>query len=198
LVKNALFQSQLLFYFFLKIVWPWADTASILPRNNEPKYIMSVDGTHCRISEPRSHPDTAWFSHKLNKPGLAYTVGLHIYESKIIWISESYKAGAADITMFKEGIMDRIPDGHKVIADKGYRGYSDKLCLPNPFDDESVKDFKNRARSRHEALYKRMKLYQVLEQRFRHHRQRHRTVFTAVCILLQYDFEDGGRPLWDV
>jgi DDE superfamily endonuclease len=122
---------------------------------------MSIDGTHCRISEPRKNPSATWYSHKLNKPALAYTVGLHIYESKIIFISDSYAAGTPDITMFKEEVMEKIPDGQKIIGDQGYKGYPDKICIKNEFDPDSVKLFKQRVRSRHETFYKRIKSYQV-------------------------------------
>jgi DDE superfamily endonuclease len=159
---------------------------------------MSIDGTHCRISEPRKAPSATWYSHKLNKPALAYTVGLHIYESKIIYISESFAAGTPDITMFKEGVMDKIPDGQKIIGDQGYKGYPDKICIKNKFDTDDVILFKRLVRSRHESFYKRIKAFQVLDQRFRHNKDRHRTVFTAVCVLMQYDFENGDRPLFDV
>jgi hypothetical protein len=100
--------------------------------------------------------------------------------------------------MFKEGVLQKIPDGQKVIGDQGYKGYPDKIDIKNDLDTEEARIFKQRARSCHESFYKRIKAYQVLDQRFRHNKERHKTVFNAVCIIMQYDFDNGGRPLFDV
>ena len=50
-------------------------------------FLYSVDGTHCRIKEPRSNPDKLWYSHKYNKPGVSYEIALHLYKDKVAWVN---------------------------------------------------------------------------------------------------------------
>ena len=66
---NLLLMLGLLVHPFLlwQIIWP--------DNNNDETYILSVDGTHCKIQEPK-HPtlsrDPAYFSHKHHGPALNY------------------------------------------------------------------------------------------------------------------------------
>lgn len=56
-----------------KIKWIW-DTSV-----EEEVFLMTVDGTHCRISEPRTQPSSNWYSHKFAGPGLACEVAISIF-----------------------------------------------------------------------------------------------------------------------
>lgn len=38
--------------------------------NHKEFFILSVDGVHCRINEPRTEPSSGWYSKKFNKAGL--------------------------------------------------------------------------------------------------------------------------------
>ena len=95
-------------------------------------------------------------------------------------------------------MKSKVPANKKVIAesDLGYRG-EDLISVPNRFDNEMVKQFKNRARARHETYNQRIKEFNILDERFRYGRQYHRAVFESVCILVQYEIENG-RPLFSV
>ena len=96
-----------------------------------------------------------------------------------------------------EPLITKIPDGKMAVADKGYIGAGPKVCLHNPCDTEEVKAFKRRAGARHESFNKRLKTFKVLDQRFRHGFHKHKSIFLAACVLVQYDMENG-RPLFEL
>jgi hypothetical protein len=82
------------FYFFTKqIVWhgvPNDDNQQV--GVNDTSFLLSVDGTHCRVQEPHSRPNKNWFSHKHHKPCVAYEIGVHLFESRIVWVNGSFEA----------------------------------------------------------------------------------------------------------
>lgn len=184
----------------MQIHWPevWNNAIGV-DQDNIPVFIISVDGTHCEIQEPVDpifSKNPKYYSHKFNKAALNYEIGLSVYENKIVWINGPRPAGShPDITLFREGLKDIIPDGRKVIGDRGYRGESNLISTPNPHDAKELRDFKSRARARHETLNGRLKNFQVLSGRFRHKQDNHKTVFEAICVIVQYQLENGS-PLF--
>ena len=86
----------------------------------------SVDGTDVRVQEP-SPFDPLMYSHKFRASGIRYEVGVCIATGQIVWLNGPYKCGAkADVTIFREGMKNRLAAGERVVADKGY---GDQLCL---------------------------------------------------------------------
>ena len=161
-------------------------------------FLYSVDGTHCRILEPRREPDKKWYSHKLNKPAVAYEVALHLYQNKVAWISGPFKAGESDLSIFRkeDGFKSKLPPGKLVIADKGYPG-EEQISIPNPFDSDEVKKFKQRARARQETFNSRIKDFKILSSCFRSNHELHGIAFDAVCVIVQFDME-VERPLMEM
>jgi hypothetical protein len=176
----------------VKIGWPqdW------VPANpNLPYFLLSVDGTHCSYHEVK-HPvlpyDPQMYSHKSNEPALAYEVALSLNESKVVSIRGPFKASVHDKTMFVSHLRDLIPDGCVGVADRGYQG-ENKLSTPNKYDTQDVRDFKRRARARQESFFTRLKRFGAVRDQFRHRDvEKHRWTFEAVCIILQYQFENGS------
>jgi hypothetical protein len=156
---------------------------------------LSVDGTHCRISEPEAVPSSQWFSHKLNKPGVSYEIAVDLTDSKIAWINGPFPAAKHDIAIYRQentGLKWKIPDGKKVIADRGYKGAANKeLSTPNVFDDKETSIFKRRARARQETVNKKMKDFNILDNRFRHLVKKHKSVFEAFAVIVQMDMDNG-------
>jgi hypothetical protein len=102
-----------------------------------------------------------------------------------------------DLVNFKapDGLKSKIPAGKKVIADRIYR---DPVCsIRNPQDTPEVRKFKRRARARHETFNARIKSFKVLAEKFHHGAAKHKAVFEAVCVITQYQMENG-HPLFDV
>ena len=110
-------------------------------------------------------------------------------------MSGPHKGGEHDVTIFRKdgGLKSKLPDGCKVIGDKGYQD-DEKVSINNRCDAKDVRKFKKVARARHEALNGRIKEFSVLSERFRHKIDKHKIVFEAVCVVVQYTLENG-RPL---
>ena len=186
--------------FAIKIVWPdvWnPDRDAALPQTT---FIISVDGVHCPIWEP-THPtlskNTKFYSHKFKGPALDYEIGISLYENKVVWVNDPFKASKYDITIFRSALKAKIPKGKLVIADLGYRGEKKIIAVPNSHDVAEVRDFKGRARARQESFNKKIKNYKVLSEKFRHGVEKHQMCFQACVVLAQYQLENGS-PLFDV
>jgi DDE superfamily endonuclease len=176
-----------------KVVWGGFDFDEI--------FIISVDGVHCRIQEVRKEPGAKWYSHKSNGPGLSYELGIAIKSNRLVWINGPFPASQHDITIFRgndtPGLIDQIPNGKRAIGDSGYRGEPSKVAITRDGDSAEVKKYKARVKSRHETFNARLKGFGVLDQAFRHSLDQHKMAFEAVCILVQYDIENG-RGLFEV
>jgi hypothetical protein len=136
---------------------------------------------------------------------LAYELGIAIRSNKLVWINGPFPAGQNDLLIYRKpnGLKSKIPANKRVIADEGYKGEA-QISRRNTFDTRAVKDFKNRARARHETFNGRLKHFHILEDRFRHGKdkfktviEKHKAVFEALCVVVQYEMENGS-PMFDV
>jgi hypothetical protein len=52
---------------------------------------------------------------------LAYEVGVSVYHDKIVRVNGPFPAGQKDLRIFRKenGLMSKIPDGHRTIGDEG-------------------------------------------------------------------------------
>ena len=149
---------------------------------------ISVDGTDFRILN-RTPFWKGWFSFKFKTAGLRYEVGVNIMTGDIVWIEGPHPAGKMpDITIFRLRLKHVLPDGEKVIADKGYRGEPNKVVIDHP-DAQKV-------RSRHETVNRRFKQFNILGRTFRHSPDLHQAVFIAVAVIVQLGMEES--PLYQV
>ncbi|CAB9506198.1 hypothetical protein SEMRO_257_G101010.1 [Seminavis robusta] len=96
--------------------------------------------------------------------------------------------------------------GKKAIGDEGYRGFPNEMSTQNTLDPEEVKEFKTRARQRHEIYNGKLKKFEVLSERFRCKNnpndsytvaEKLQMCFEAVNVLVQYKMEKG-EPLFDI
>jgi hypothetical protein len=168
-------------------------------------YIVSVDGTHCRTYEARKNPTAKVYSHKTHGPAVAYELGLAIYEDRLVWMNGPFDASTHDITIFRgeadditdSGLKDNFPVGKRLIGDSGYKGEPNLITAHNDNHSKELTNFINRVRARHENFNARIKSYRCLSERFRSNRENHKIVFEAVCVLCQYDLENG-HPLMEI
>ena len=180
-----------------KVVWP-----ENLPVDTV--WVLTVDGTHVAINEPL-HPefsqDKKYFSHKKNRAGWCYEVGISLFTSNLVWMNGPHKAGANDKTIFgfPGGLKELLAqEGVKAIGDKFYNGHQNEVCTFNAQDSDEVKKFKSRALKRHESFNALLKQYAVLDGRFRHRGpEKFATCFEAVAVICQYRLE-LECPLYDV
>lgn len=191
------------YWFWAKKIQAMKSEKIIFPDFDEgEEWVMTVDGTHCWIEEPE-HPtwsrDTSYFSHKYNKAGMGYELGIHLWKPQLIWMNGPHKAGKNDAWVLKnKGLLTKLQlIGKKAIGDLGYRGYQECISVPNPYDSRRVQLFKSRACLRHETFNGIIKEFACLQGRFRHATSRFAVCFEAVCVICQYKLE-RERPLFDV
>jgi hypothetical protein len=171
-----------------KIMWPadWVDGSMniLLP--------ITVDASHFATFELQTDPnnpkDPRNFSHKIHGPAVSYEVALAIHESRIVSISGPFPAATNDLTIFRSKLEAMIPDGSKAIADSAYRS-SEKVSVSCSHDSPELRRFKSRARARQESFWRRLKCFKCLGERYHHPIDKHRMIFEAVCVVVQYQFE---------
>jgi hypothetical protein len=183
-----------------QIVWPerWNNDAT----NEHEILICTVDGVHFGVYEP-THPtlskNPAYYSHKFNTSAVDYEIALSVFTHQVVWISGPHPAGVNDITIYRKhaGLKEKIPPGKRVIGDNGYRGEPKTISTPNSHDTPALRKFKGRARARQETFNARIKTFACLSEQFRNGLGRQKIVFEAVCVICQYQMENGS-PLFDV
>ena len=186
-----------------QIVWPtrWIPGHADFPNaENVPVFLLTVDGVHCRVYEPQ-HPtkskDPSFYSHKFKQSGLNYELGISVFDNALVWMNGPFKASRHDITIFRRGgLQDLVPEGNRIIGDHDYIGEPNLISTPNSHDPAALRKFKSRARARHESFNGRIKNFKCLDERFRHGLNKHKIVFEAVCVICQYQMENGS-PLFN-
>ncbi|KAL3893312.1 MAG: hypothetical protein SGARI_008246, partial [Bacillariaceae sp.] len=172
----------------IKIVWP-ADF--------DETFIASVDGTHAQTNEPRD-PDMRKnpknYSHKFHMPGRNFEIVLDLWRNRCILAKVGDQGSVHDLTVFRMELTNLIPAGKRVIADRGYiSSLNDehlKLSTPNPLDSAELKEFKSKGRARHERFNGLLKIYKVLNDRFKEGIDKLQLCFDAVLVITQYAIED--------
>jgi hypothetical protein len=165
-------------------------------------WMLSVDGTHCPITEPRPF-SSEWSSHKLGgKAGVNYEIGLLIDKPKLVWVEGPTKPGKEnDLMVFRRRLKSAIDEmrrpGVKCIADGIYGAEPDYVSIKNDFDPVDIKHFKNRVSSRHENFNGLLKNYHSLTKKFHHGLDWQKICFRAVCCLVMFQIESGGASLLD-
>jgi len=166
---------------------------------NSPDAIpVSDDGVHCRVGEPRKHASTKWSSKKYGKKAaVTYEIAIAIRHNQVVLVNGPYPAATHDMTMFNsdDGAGSKLPPGALAVTDRLYSG--PQVAIRNDLDSDEVKAFKKRVRARHETFNGRIKNFNILDVRFRHGVEKHKAVFEACCVIVQYDMETG-RPLFRV
>jgi hypothetical protein len=150
-------------------------------------------------------PSSCWYSHKFNKAGLAYEVAVAIYHDQICWVNGPFPAGQNDMRIFKKengGLKSKIPDGKRLIGDKGYTGEPELMAAKNEFDPPEVKEFKNRSKARQETINQKLKSFAILSGVFRskgkQRLKKHKAAFEACAVIIQYELDNGSRKLMKV
>jgi hypothetical protein len=179
-----------------KIIWPtnhqWSE-----------KFIVSVDGTDFKIWEPK-HPtlpiDKGYCSHKFNHAAVKYEIVLSVNQSKCVLINGPFRGGMHDLDMVRAagGLKEKMNGaiGKKAIADRGYKSSKPDeqfLSTPDRMDPAELYNFKSRVRLRHETFNGRLKKYGSLQQTFRHGKHKHKKVLEAICVIVQYQMDNGSE-----
>ena len=182
----------------MKVVWPvWNETL-----------VASVDGTQCQTNEPRDpnmRKNPRNYSHKFHLPGRNHEIAIDLWQSRCVHCKVSDRASVPDLTAFRQELRGKMAPGKRLIADKGYISFRnnehDIIAFPNPLDTPAVKDFKDRARARHETFNKRLKDFKCLKHSFTQGVDKQQACFFAAVVLTQYAIEDTGpfgEPLFSL
>jgi hypothetical protein len=85
---------------------------------------MTVDGTDCRVSEPRPYIkkyNRQWYSIKFGRAGVRYEIGVCIKTGNIVWYNGPYPCGAyTDCRIFQCRLKWLLGPTEKVLVDRGY------------------------------------------------------------------------------
>ena len=178
-------------------------------------FIVSVDGVNFRTQEFRLDPSSKWYDHKTKSAGLTYELALAIRRQALVWINGPFPAGAKnDGSIFRGGtkkmkidewdkssLYFKMPPNTRAVADSGYAGVS-KVTTTHQKHSKSLKKFLTRAKQRQESFHTRLKSFHILEDRFRHGTSTknkmdlHKMCVEAVCVIVQYDIENGN-PIFE-
>ena len=91
----------------------------------------------------------------------------------------------------------QLEDGHKVIGDSIYEGIPHKVTVKRRGHSKEDRGFINRACARQEIYHGRLWSYQVLQQKFRHNKDkmsRHKMCTECVSVIVQYDLKYHPVP----
>lgn len=163
--------------------------------------LFTLDCTMCRTEEPRPFStDNSAFKFG-GKPGVNYEIALLIHKPKVIWIHGPKQPGKYnDLEVFrmklKQEMMEKLP-GRKGLADKGYKGEEDLLCMRNEFDPTELAEYKDRSLARQEVFNGFLKKFEVLRGTWRHIKISHGDALRACCLLTQYQLDAGTKHLFD-
>lgn len=178
-----------------KIVWP-----AHLDDPLAETFIVSVDGTDFRVNELKHDElprDNAQCSHKFNHGAVKYEIAMAIFSSKCVWVNGPFRGGMHDLVMFREGLKQKVAPNKLVIADRGYQTSQPEesaiLSIPDDMDCAELSNFKSRARLRHETFNGRLKFFNCLNETFRHAHDKHKFVFEAVVVIVQYQMDNGAE-----
>jgi hypothetical protein len=82
---------------------------------------------------------------------------------------------------------------NRIYGSKKQPGNQEKLSLPNLMDDKVLTNFKSWARLRYETFNGCLKLFRALPATFRHGLDNCKHTFEAVCVIVQYQMDNGGE-----
>lgn len=151
-----------------------------------PGLAVAIDSFEQRIERPSNRKEAdEFYSKKLKGHGLKSQVAVDLYTGEILDVAESFKGRRQDKGYFNEsGVTDRLPDDTSYIGDSGYPGLDkdvDRGAIPRkkPRDGKRSEEDKiyNKMFSGIRIIVEnsigRMRVYESISQRDRHHRNWH-------------------------
>ena len=175
-----------------------------------------LDDMHVRCHEFRCDPNSTWWSHKFNGPGVGFEVVCNPTDKGLmLWASGPHPAGTHDLTPFRGGkkkeqhlwketaLYHNLPDTLRLVGDSAYAGQFDKVTTTMDAHSAETKELFARMKSMQETCFKRIKDYKVLRESFRHGKNTKDKLkkvgmsFDAVVVLVQLDIATD-HPLFEV
>ena len=150
--------------------------------------------------------DKSFFTQKHNHAGLKYELIMHPTKPQCMSIVGPTKAGTHGMEVFwvkSKGKMKSMP-GKMLIADSIFEAgkkpeHQDEvgmIVLPSSADPEELRRCKSRARARHKSVNGRLKFFLFLRDHYRGvDIDKHGSAFKAICVIVQYQMENGSPIL---
>ena len=167
-------------------------------------YVYSVNGVHFHTRESRKTPTKRVYSHKFHGPGVAYKVGIAIFENCILWSKGPFQASTPDCTIFQQkdsgAFHPDMPQGKKGIADSGYKHLNEHIAIHREGHSKEMTNHINCVRACHENIYSRLKVFNILSDSFRGSWEKHdknKIFFEGCLVLVQYNIENG-HPIMEI
>ena len=117
-----------------------------------------VDCVHIICYEFRCDPDSKWWSHKLNGPGVSFEVVTDPVDGHIRWVNGPEPA-LTHFTFLRGGkkgkekewkkstLYFNLPKGLRLVGDSAYEGQPDKVSTTNDAHDPATKELFARMKS---------------------------------------------------
>ena len=154
--------------------------------------LVTVDGVDFSIPEPTPW-SSIWFSHKFNGAGLRYELAVSIATGWIVAFNGPFECGSwPDLKIFRSLLKQKLGNGERVVADRGYRG-DVSVVIPD-YGTDDQQEAMNTARARHETVNGRLKQWSSMKFCFRHAKEKHHHVFRAVVCIEQLKIMHGNTP----
>jgi hypothetical protein len=145
---------------------------------------------------------------EIQSRAVKYEVAISIFKNKVVYINGPFRGGEHDLTMLRKGnLLNLIVDGKLAATDLGYKtgiaAERAKLSLPNAHDSKHLNNFKSQKLGPPTpgdfqwAPKVFQKFFNVLSETFRHGFDKHKFVFEAVAVTVQYQM-DNGSPIFSV
>ena len=168
-----------------------------------PGLAVAIDSFEQRIERPSNRTEAdEFYSKKLKGHGLKSQVASDLYTGEILDVAESFKGRRQDKGYFNEsGVTDRLPDDTSYMGDSGYPGLDkdvDRGAIPRkkPRDGERSEEDKayNKIFSRIRVIVEntigRMRVYESISQRDRHHQNWHYDRVVSIAGLTNFKIRE--------
>ena len=157
---------------------------------------LSLDGVDFEVYEPNPF-NKKWYSHKFNRAGLRYEIGICINTGHICWIGGGIRAGQCnDLQLAERSFVTRLLPNERVVADKIYTSNKTFIGPPKRGHHKHGKLLK-KIMARHENINKRFKDYKLVKKRWRHDWRKHNLTILAIGQIVQFRILTG-EPMADV
>jgi hypothetical protein len=185
-----------------RVVWPkeWES-----PTAETPVFLVSVNGVHCRVFEPKNgtySKNPKFYSHKFHQSALCYEIAISVFTNNVVWVNGPFPAGTGDRDIFRQGLQAKIPAGRKAIADGAYQAADlPMIMVTRNTHSKATRKTISRAKARQEGFNSKLKNFKILSETFRHsvgaECSKHRICFEACVVICTYQIERSA-PLFDV
>lgn len=141
------------------------------------------------VFKSRVHSHLSGFLHKFHGLGLRCEIGIAFGSGHIVWVHGPFPAGShTDQVIFNSKLRNKLLKKENVLADNGYSG---KKVIHDSILGDPENDLACRSRVYHECINGRFKMFNCLQNRFRHSIEKHNLCVFAIANIVQLELENN-------